>query len=69
MDGSKKLNQFMIDTRIPRAWRGRVPLVCTAGQGMDTPGQVIWLAGYRLDERFKVDAATKKILRLEFQPE
>jgi len=69
LGGTKKLNQFMIDARIPRTWRSRLPLVCAAGQGVDTPGQVVWLAGYRLDERFKVTASTRRVLRLEFKPE
>ncbi len=56
----KKLNTFMIDARIPRAWRGRIPVVTS-------PGQIIWVAGWRIDERAKVTARTKKVLRLEFR--
>ncbi len=60
MPDPKKLNAFMIDARIPRAWRGRVPVV-------SAPGQIIWLAGWRIDERVKVTATTVNILRLEFR--
>ena len=63
----KKLNEFMIDARIPRAWRGRIPVVCTSGQAIDTTGQIVWLVGYRIDERAKVTAETKRVLRLEFK--
>ena len=56
----KKLNIFMIDARIPRAWRGRIPIVTA-------PGQIIWVAGWRIDERVKVTDKTRKILRLEFR--
>ncbi len=56
----KKLNAFMIDARIPRSWRARIPIVTA-------PGQIIWVCGWRIDERVKVTAATKKMLRLEFK--
>ena len=65
----KKLNEFMIDARIPRSWRGRIPVVCTSGQAIDTTGQIVWLVGYRIDERAKVTAGTKRVLRLEFKLE
>jgi tRNA(Ile)-lysidine synthase len=60
MKNPKKLNTFMIDARIPRAWRGHIPLVTS-------PGQIIWVVGWRIDERAKVTAMTKKVLRLEFR--
>jgi len=55
----KKLGEFMIDAKIPQAWRGRVPLVCSKEQ-------ILWVVGWRLDERAKVGAETKRVLRLEF---
>lgn len=60
MGRPKKLNQFMIDARIPRSWRQRVPVV-SANE------QIIWVVGWRIDERFKVTESTKKVLRLEFK--
>ncbi len=56
---SKKLGEFMIDARIPRAWRDRVPVVCS-------PEQILWVVGWRIDDRVKVTDDTKKVLRLEF---
>jgi tRNA(Ile)-lysidine synthase len=56
----KKLNQYMIDAGIPRSWRRRVPIVAT-------PEQIIWVAGWRTDERVKVTNKTLKALRLEFR--
>jgi tRNA(Ile)-lysidine synthase len=56
----KKLNVFMIDEHIPRAWRRHIPVVCNEKQ-------VLWLVGYRIDERVKVTPATKKLLRLTFK--
>jgi tRNA(Ile)-lysidine synthase len=60
MSQAKKLNEFMIDTRIPQAWRQRIPIV-------SSPEQILWVVGYRIDERAKVSPTTKKILRLEFK--
>ena len=56
----KKLNEFMIDAKIPRAWRGRIPVVCSQRH-------ILWLVGYRIDERAKVTEETMKVLRLEFE--
>ncbi len=60
LNQSKKLNEFMIDAKIPRTWRGQVPIVCS-------PEHIIWVVGWRIDERVKVTATTKKVLRLEFK--
>ncbi|MCL2706607.1 MAG: tRNA lysidine(34) synthetase TilS [Dehalococcoidia bacterium] len=61
-DGIKKLGEFMIDAHIPRMWRKKIPVVAsTAG--------IVWLMGYRLDERVKVTAQSRRILRLKFQRE
>lgn len=59
MDGSKKLQDFMVDARIPRSWRDSVPLVCsTAG--------LVWVVGYRIAEIARITGKTKEVLRLEF---
>jgi tRNA(Ile)-lysidine synthase len=57
---SKKLNEFMIDRKIPNAWRQRVPIVCS-------PEHILWVVGWRIDERVKIAAETEKVLRLEFK--
>ena len=59
---TKKLGEFMIDAKIPQAWRGQVPLVCS-------PDHILWVVGWRLDERAKVGTDTKRVLRLEFRLE
>jgi len=61
MPQPKKLNVFMIDARIPQSWRRNIPLV---GDG----NRIFWVAGYRIDERYKVKPQTKYILRLRFIP-
>jgi tRNA(Ile)-lysidine synthase len=58
MDQPKRLNQFMIDSKIPCPWRQRVPLVCS-------PEHILWVVGWRIDERAKVTETTRRVLRLE----
>jgi len=55
----KKLQDFMVDAKIPRSWRDRVPLVCS-------PEGILWVVGWRIAERVRVTDSTKKVLRLEF---
>ena len=59
MNMPKKVHEFMVDAKIPRSWRGRIPVVCT-------PQQIIWVVGWRIDDRVKLTRASKEILRLEF---
>ncbi len=60
MSQPKKLGEFMIDAKIPRAWREQIPLVCS-------PGQILWVVGWRIDERVKVTEDTKQVLCLKFE--
>ena len=60
MSQPKKLNEFMIDSKIPSAWRQRIPVVCS-------PKQILWVVGWRIDDRVKVTDTTKQILCLEFK--
>ena len=59
MTHSRKLQDFMVDTAIPRSWRASVPVVCS-------PEQVIWVVGWRIDDRVKVTTSTRDVLRLDF---
>jgi tRNA(Ile)-lysidine synthase len=56
----KKLGEFMIDAKIPHAWRQRIPIVCS-------PQHILWVVGWHIDERVKVTDNTKQILRLKFE--
>ena len=60
MSQPKKLGEFMIDTKIPQAWRQRIPLVCS-------PQHILWVVGWRIDDRVKVTESTRQILHLEFK--
>jgi len=60
LDQPKKIGEFMIDAKIPRAWRWHVPIVCS-------PEHIIWVVGWRIDERVKVSDKTKQVLCLKFE--
>ena len=58
--GSKKLKDFLIDQKVPAHQRDRVPLVM-AGE------KIIWVAGFRIADPYKVTEQTKRVLLLEYR--
>lgn len=60
MEQPKKLQDFMVDAKIPRFWRDQVPLVC-AGE------DILWVVGWRIAQPYRVTSKTRQILRLEFR--
>ncbi len=58
MKGSKKIKDFFIDLKIAVEKRGKIPLLLDRGR-------VVWIVGYRIDERFKVDNNTTRILAIK----
>lgn len=59
MAGSrKKLQDFLVDVRAPRESRDRIPLVCCGDE-------IIWVAGYRQDERFLPTPETSSFTTIE----
>lgn len=57
LGGSKKVQDILVDAKVPRWERDAVPVLATAGR-------VIWLAGYALDEGVRVRNDTKRVLCL-----
>ncbi|OGF47060.1 MAG: tRNA lysidine(34) synthetase TilS [Candidatus Firestonebacteria bacterium RIFOXYC2_FULL_39_67] len=58
MRSFKKLQDYMVNEKIPKYKRETIPLVT------DRKGNILWVAGYRTDERFKVKPTTKRVLHL-----
>lgn len=56
----KKLQDFLVDEKVPRGERDGVPVVAT-------PNGIIWVAGYRIDDRFKVTPRTRRVLKLRYE--
>jgi tRNA(Ile)-lysidine synthase len=58
---SQKVSDFMINQKLAQPLRRRWPLV-VSGEA------VVWVAGLRLDERFRVTEATRRVLVLCLRP-
>ncbi|MFC2059147.1 tRNA lysidine(34) synthetase TilS [Chloroflexota bacterium] len=59
MEYTKKLQDFMVDAKITRLLRDRVPIVCS-------PEHMLWVVGWRIDHRARISKYTGRILYLEF---
>ena len=60
MQGKKKMSDFFIQQKVNRFEKEEVPILCNGD------GEIIWIIGQRLDNRFKVTENTKKVLTLVF---
>lgn len=58
--GTKKLKDYLINQKIPRAKRDTMLLLCTGSQ-------VLWAVGLQLGEKLRVRPDSKEILQLEIQ--
>ena len=60
MAGTKKLQDFLVDTKVPQHWRDRIPLVvCQRG--------IAWVVGYRVAEWAKYNGSGEAI-QISFRP-
>lgn len=59
MAQEKRLQDFLVDAKVPRSGRDRVPLVVS-------PSRIVWVVGQRIDDRVKVTDATRRALRIRF---
>ncbi len=60
MKTKKKISDFFVDAKIPIYEKHHVPILETK------QGEVVWVCGLRIDDRFKITSDTKHILKLEF---
>jgi len=58
---SKSLSDFLINVKVPAAWRDWVPLAFS-----EENDRILWVAGWRLDERARVTSETERVLWLRF---
>ncbi len=56
----KPLRRFMIDAKVPAAWRAHTPLVVGAD------GAVLWVVGWRIADPVSIQPDTQHVLHLRF---
>lgn len=61
MDHKKKVSDFLIDSKIAVSDKDHVTVI-------ESAGRIIWVAGYRIDNRFKITEKTKSALFLRLKP-
>lgn len=59
MTGMKKVHDIFIDEKIPRRIRKQIPVVVSKS------GKIVWIAGLKVSEEFKVTDETTKVVKLE----
>jgi tRNA(Ile)-lysidine synthase len=59
--GTKKLQDFFVDAKVPRPARARIPLVVSGDR-------ILWVVGHRIDEAGRITGATRRALRLAARP-
>ncbi|MBM2845493.1 MAG: tRNA(Ile)-lysidine synthase [Bacteroidetes bacterium] len=60
MKTKKKISDFFVDAKIPIYEKHHIPILETRD------GQVVWVCGQRIDDRFKITSDTKRVMKLEF---
>ncbi len=60
MSCEKKLQDFFVDEKVPRGLRGSIPLIVSGKK-------IIWVCGLRLSEDVKINASTKRVLKISFK--
>jgi tRNA(Ile)-lysidine synthase len=60
MNGKKKISDFLIDEKVPVNLKPRVKV-------LTSDKSIVWVIGYRLDNRFKVTDKTERILEVNLK--
>ena len=61
MSGSKKLQDFLTDAKVPKNHRDSIPIVLAGNK-------IIWIVGHRPSDHAKLASATRHTLCLTFEP-
>ena len=57
MTGKKKLSKFFKDEKLSLVAKEKIWVLCS-------DSEIVWIVNYRLNDRFKVDATTKEIIKI-----
>jgi|JI7StandDraft_1071085.scaffolds.fasta_scaffold10765_2 tRNA(Ile)-lysidine synthase len=61
MKGWKKVSDFLTDLKLSIADKERVWV-------MESDGEIIWIAGWRIDNRYKITKKTKRVIQMNWTP-
>jgi tRNA(Ile)-lysidine synthase len=61
LDGRKKLQDYFVDRKVARDRRDHVPIV------VDETDRIVWVAGYEIDEAFRVTDPAQAVLILKLK--
>ncbi|MGY4383807.1 tRNA(Ile)-lysidine synthase [Pedobacter sp. UYP24] len=61
MKTHKKLSDFLIDLKVPLHEKDQVPILLNGN------GEIIWVSGYRQDDRYKITGATHQVAIFELK--
>jgi tRNA(Ile)-lysidine synthase len=64
MDRAKRLQDFLVDCRVPRARRDSLPLVVAGEAGEE----IVWVVGERIAHPARLRPSTRDVLHLTFEP-
>lgn len=59
VNGTKKLSDFFIEQKVPLIRKKEIGILVNGN------GDIIWIAGFRIDERYKIKSNTKKVFIFE----
>ncbi|TDS15857.1 tRNA lysidine(34) synthetase TilS [Sphingobacterium paludis] len=61
MSGRQKVSDFFIQQKIDRYTKKQIPLLINGN------GHILWIAGYRMDNRYRITKSTKKVFTLVYK--
>ena len=60
MKGMKKLSDYLIDKKVPLSDKDSIWLLASGNN-------IVWVVGYRIDERFRITPETRQILMIRYK--
>jgi len=63
MNSYKKIQDFLTDLKVPKSVKWKIPILYSS------KGDILWIIGLRIDEKFKVTDMTKRVLYIKIELE